>query len=279
MADQTNSNVNSVNSNSIALFSAEGNMLRIAYKNEMMLVTIIPKVMEDGRARWPKDLGRTAMLRPQACAALYQRIVSQVLPAIAQGTDLPGYVAVPTNRDNTNLCGVGYANGRVTFNIFMSVDNARRCTDVSSYIFDVTPVIFDYDPGTGKYDMAESNGQFYVFMHALDMCAKVMSGAVGQNCKMTTNFYISQIIAYLRALATKLGVTPEQYGSFSGPRDDGPSFNGGSSGGSSGAASWSMGAQDSGANGPMSVEQLSSLESLMGGAVQASPTITPLQTV
>lgn len=283
MPDQNN--INNVNSNSIALFSPEGHMLRVSYRNEQIIFTIIPKVMEDGRARWPKDLGKTVMLRPHQCAALFRAAVKTMLPAIEAREDMNGYVAIPSNRESTNLVGFGYKAGRATFNIFLGVNNSRQCSEISSYVCDTTPIIIGYDPASGHYEMDEAQSQLHVILTALDMNSKVMSGAVGQSCKMTTNFNTNQMIAYLRALATKLGVTPSQYGNFQGPRDDGSGFGGNSGsspwsdGGSTGATSWSMGGQEAnniGHTSPHEVQQLSSLESLMGDGMM-SPNLSTSQ--
>lgn len=262
-------NVNNVNSNGIALFSAEGNMLRVGFKNDLLILTVVPKVMEEGRARWPKEFGKSAMLRPHVCASLYKTATEALVPAIAARTDLPGYVVVPTNRDLTNLAGFGYKDGRATFNIFMGIDASRKCGDVTTFNFDTTPVITNYDPTTGHYEMVEAQGQLYVILWLLEACSKLLSGAPGQSAKMANNFNTNQMISYLRAIATKLGATPSQYGNFNGYKDDGSSNE---------PMSW--GGAENGQTMPSmntDVQQLSSLESLMGDVAPVTTTMAPLK--
>lgn len=282
----TQANVNNVNSNTIALFSAEGHMLRVSFKNDITMLTIIPKVIgEDGRPRWPKDMGRTAFIRPQAAAALFQQTSAEMVPCIVKGEAYPGYITVPTNRDKTALVGFGYNGSRVTFNIFNNVGNDRRCNDYASFIFDVVPVISQYDPTSGHYVIAESQGQFQVILQSLWMAAQHMSGVVAHTDKVSGYFNTNQIIAYLRALATKFGVTPGQYGNFGGVRDDGSSYqiygNGQTSGGSGTTTPWATGESNMAELGQKlttDVQQLSSLEGLMGSEIDLNPMTGALQT-
>lgn len=282
MADFGNSNgtnsqanVNNVNSSTIALFSAEGHMLRVSFKNDVTMLTIIPKVAgEDGRPRWPKDLGRTAFIRPQVAAALFQQVSAEMVPYILKAEAYPGYITAPTNRDNTSLVGFGYNGSRVTFNIFNNVGNDRRCNDVATFTFDVVPVITQYNPADGHYAIAESQGQFQVILQTLWMAAQHMSGVVAHTHKVNSYFNTNQMIAYLRALATKFGVTPGQYGNFGGLRDDGSAVqmwgNGQQSGGSGTATPWATGdaaLAEAGQKVTTDVQQLTSLEGLMGSSV------------
>ncbi len=290
MADFTSNNsanVNNVNSNGIALFAADGHMLRVAFRNEMLILTIIPKIVgEDGRPRWPKDFGKTVMLRPQNCAALHEQTEKFIVPCILNAQDYDGYVVVPTNRDNTNLVGFAYHGGKVSLSIFLGVGADRRCADTTTFIFDTLPVITQYNPDTGKYQVAESQGQFQVVLLLLKACAMLLSGVPGQSTKTAMSFNTNQIIAYVRAIATKLGVTPSAYGNFVGPRDDGSGFGGtpfrtDTSGGADGTTSWNMGAADNammnhGMNGP-DIQQLSSLEALMPDTANLDTNPAPLQ--
>ena len=114
MADYNNQNgtsVNSINTNSIAIFGADGTMLRLGFKNDMMFLSIIPKIMDPntGKPKWPREMSKHAALRPAQAAALYNGFMQKLLPDIESKTDHMGYVAVSLNLSGTTLCGFGYA--------------------------------------------------------------------------------------------------------------------------------------------------------------------------
>lgn len=272
--NQNQTNVNNVNSNGITLFSAESHMLRIGFKNDTLMISIRPKVMgEDGRPRWPKDGERFSALRPWMASALYNQVVAEMLPYVAKKEDYPGYITVPTNRDNTHLVGIGYQAGRVTFNIFNNVGSDCRCSDSMSYTFDTIPVISQYDPTSGKYSVTDAQGQFHVFLLFLNAASIDLFGAPAHGAKVGTYYNMSQIVAYIRAIAAKMGVTPSPYGNYRGYSDDGSSAVPWTANnvnavdaGTMGSVAWSMGGIGGGPSVDInpSVTQVSSLDGLLG---------------
>lgn len=210
--------VNQINTNSIAIFGAESTMLRIAFRNETMFLTIIPRVMKEGdpKPRWPRENGHSVALRPQQAAALYRAFEQAILPDIEKGQDHMGYAAIPLNRDSTNLCGFTYGGGRVMFSIFSGVSLERTCSDVTTFIFDTTPVINDYNPNTGAYNVLEVQGQAFVIVWALKNFAEMVSNVAGHNVKVANAYNQDMMMSYLQGMITKLGVTPGGYGSYRG---------------------------------------------------------------
>lgn len=210
--------VNSVTTNSIVLFAQDGTMLRFGFRNETMFLTIIPVVTDpaSGKRRWPKEMGHTAALRPQNAAALWKAFERAILPDMEAGKDHLGYAVVPLNRDGTSLCGFSFAGGRVCFSIFNNVSMERTCNEISTYMFDPTPVINDYNPNTGTYTVMDIQGQVYVTVWAIKTFAEQSSNFVGHGAKNATAFNHDMIMAHLSAIMGKLGVTPSPYGTYRG---------------------------------------------------------------
>lgn len=258
-------NIQNVSSSSIVLFAAEGTMLRVGFQNEILFLSIVPKVIdESGRARWPKEMGQYANIRPQQAAALYNGICKKIIPCIAAKEDYDGYGAVPLNRDCTTLAAFGYRDNTVTFDIFKNVNADRTCKDHYHFSFDKVACIDHYNPQTGMYEVYESQGQFYVIMELLNMVALHMSGTIGHSAKNAQSFNTNQIISHVRAIANKVGAVPTSYGNYSG--DYGSGYRSGMEG-ETGATKWQSGATESYTTQqtrPPEVQQLSNLDGLMG---------------
>lgn len=220
MADynQNGTSVNSVNTNSIALFGSDGTMLRVAFKNDMMFLSIIPKIMDPstGKPKWPREMAKHAALRPAHAAALYNGFMQKLLPDIESKTDHVGYVAVSLNFSGTTLCGFGYVGGMVTFAIFNNVSTDRTCNEVSTYTFDATPVINAYNPNTGTFEVEETQAQLYVIVWALKNFAEMCGNYTGHGAKMAMSYNLDMIMSNLQSICVKLGVTPSAYGSYRG---------------------------------------------------------------
>lgn len=271
--------VASVNTNSLPLFAADGTMLRIAFKNDTMFLTIIPKVPDPngGKPRWPKELGHTANIRPNVAAALYEGFKEKMLPDVEAKRDHEGYLVVATNREATNLCGFTYVGGQAIFSIFNNVGADRTCNEIYSFVFDPTVVIDKYNSATGAYEVCELQGQLFVLLHALCTWYELSSNVVGHNVKNASAWANDRLISYLTAIATKLGAVPAQYGSYRGSSgsyaNDGPNFNAQS--GSNDGVSWQTGAAAEASVGHTSpsavnVQQVSSLDALMGGEIPSN---------
>jgi hypothetical protein len=292
--------ITEVNTNSIALFAPDSTMLRIAFKGDAMFFTIIPRVADPngGRPRWPKEMGRTASFRAQQASALYQGFMKKLLPDIEQKIDHPGYCVIPLNRDASNLCGFSYAGGQACFTIFNGVSADRTCSDSYSFVCDTTPAIDKYNPNTGTYEVVEIQSQLYVIIEALHCFSLHAANPVGHNVKNAAAWSNDMMQSYLRAIATRLGATPGQYGQYRGADGYNGGYNGGASYGGFGGGSsnppfvpaasdayagqpalnvptggnenvtWSTGFAEQanvGANAvPQQIEQVSSLDSLMG---------------
>lgn len=222
MPDYSNMNggasANSVNTNTIALFAEDGTMLRFAYRNETMFLSIIPRVSDPstGRQRWPREMGHSIALRPQQAAALWKAFESCILPDIENGTDHIGYVVVPLNREATSLCGFSYTAGKCCFSIFNNVSVDRTCNEVYTYMFDTTATINEYNPNTGTYSIKEIQSQLFVVIWAIKVFAEFSANFVGHGAKNATAFNHDMLMSHLSAICTKLGVTPGGYGSYRG---------------------------------------------------------------
>ena len=74
----------SVSTNSIAIFAQDSTMLRLGFKNDLMFLTIIPRVEDPngGKARWPKEMGHTVSFRAHQAYALYEGFKQTILPDI-----------------------------------------------------------------------------------------------------------------------------------------------------------------------------------------------------
>lgn len=284
--------VSEVNTNSIAMFAADGTMLRVGFRGDTMFLTIIPRVSDPngGRPRWPKEMGHTASMRPQHAMALYDGFMKRILPDIDRKQDHVGFCVVPLNRDATNLCGFSYAGGHATFTIFNGVSADRTCSDQYSFMFDPTPMIDSYNPNTGNYEIAEVQGQLFVIVEGLRSFGECSVNAVGHEVRNANSWNSDMIISHLRSIATKLGVTAGQYGRYRGAggyggygytggntpfvADEQPSssynqapLNVPSQLGSNDNVTWSAGfseAANVGHTGVPDVQQVSSLDSLMG---------------
>lgn len=224
MAEFNNSNygngssVNSVSTNSIAMFAADSTMLRIAFRNDTMFLTITPRTTDPttGKQRWPRDLGRTASLRPHQAAALWKAFEKAILPDIEAKVDHMGYAVVPLNRDNSSLCGFSYAGGRVCFSIFNNVSSDRTCGDITTFMFDTTPAINEYNPNTGNYSILEIQSQAYVAVMAIKSFADMCANYAGHGAKSAMSYNYDMLMGYLQSLIIKMGVTPSLFGSYRG---------------------------------------------------------------
>lgn len=279
-----------VNTNSIALFSADSTMLRIGFRGDTMFFTIIPKVADPngGRPRWPKELGHTASFRPQVALALYDGFQRKILPDIEANRDHPGYCVVPMNREASNLCGFSYAGGHACFTIFNNVNADRTCSDQYTFMCDPTTLIDTYNPNTGAYEVVESQAQLYILVEALHVFGSFASNAIGHGTKNALSWNNDMVQSYLRSIATKLGATPGQFGRYRGAAsgagfaggtpwggaDEPASSFGGQSplnvpdalGGANDNVTWATGIAESGNVGHVgipNVQQVSSLEGLM----------------
>lgn len=218
--------VNAVSTNgAIALFAADSTMLRISFRNDTMFINIIPRVNDPttGKGKWPREMAHIASLRPQHAAALWNGFKQAILPDIEKGQDHLGYVAVPLNRDGTTLVGFSYVGKKICFSIFNNVNTERTCSEVSSFICDVTPVINDYNPNTGAYSILEIQSQAYVLTYAIKTFAELASNWVGHGAKYATSYNNDMLMSHLQAIVTKLGVTPMGFGAYRG--SNGGSFN------------------------------------------------------
>lgn len=300
MADYNNPNgtsVNSVNTNSIAIFGADGTMLRLGFKNDMMFLSIIPKIMDPntGKPKWPREMSKHAALRPAQAAALYNGFMQKLLPDIESKTDHMGYVAVSLNLSGTTLCGFGYVGGMATFSIFNNVSADRTCNEVSTYTFEATPIINAYNPNTGTFEVDDTQAQLFIIVWALRNFAEMCSNYTGHGAKMAMTYNLDMIMSNLQSMCVKLGVTPSAYGSYRGQyngygngftnnfaapqggyTNDGPdpSATAGQAPlmqpspiGENATTSWGTGYTESatvGHNAVTAVQQVSSLEELMG---------------
>lgn len=217
----------SVNTNSIAIFAQDSTMLRIAFKNDLMFLTIIPKVEDPsgGKARWPKEMGHTVSFRAPQAYALYEGFKQTILPDIDAKKDHPGYCVVPLNRESSTLCGFAYAGGHAVFTIFMSVGVDRTCSEAYSYMFDPTMVIDTYNPATGAYTTIEVQAQLFIIVEALRVFGEFGANFVGHSAKNAMGWNTNQIITYLKAIAAKMNVDIPNTYTFSGA---GNGFNGSS---------------------------------------------------
>lgn len=273
--NQGGANVAQVQTSGIPFFAADGTMLRIGFKADTMFFTIIPRVEEGGRYRWPKEAGHTAAFKANYAMALFKGVTERLLPDIAEKKDHPGHVVVALNRDSTSLCGFGFMGGNATFSIFQNVSANRTTNEIYTFVFDSSPVIDKYNPLTGEYEVSEIQGALYCVLEALNVFAHTAIGSVGHTVKNVTNYNFSQLMSHLQAISSKLGATPAPYGPYNGAygsgNRQGPSFGGGTSmepDGQNAGASWAPASQashDVGHITPPDIQQVSSLDNLMAG--------------
>lgn len=216
-------NAFAVNSNSIAMFSADGTMLRFSFKNDRLILTIIPRVEDPagGRPRWPRELGKSAILQPVQASALYNLFMEKMSQEIIEGKDHDGYLAVGLNRDFTSLVGIGWKNGNGELIICQNVNADRTCSTVSRYPFQKQMAIDNYDPTSGQYTVKEIDAQFLLFVETLRAFNGAVGGSDAHMVKNLTNYNFNQIMNHLKALALKMGVTVQntpmyQYGNHGG---------------------------------------------------------------
>lgn len=208
----------SVSTNSIAIFAQDSTMLRLGFKNDLMFLTIIPRVEDPsgGKARWPKEMGHTVSFRAHQAYALYEGFKQTILPDIQEKKDHVGYCVVPLNRESSTLCGFSYAGGRAVFSIFMSVGMDRTCSETYSFMFEPTSVIDTYNPTTGAYSTIEVQAQLFIIVEALRVFGEFGGNFVGHSAKNAMGWNTNQIISYLKAIATKMNVDIPNTYSFSG---------------------------------------------------------------
>lgn len=217
---QTNDqNAFAVNSNSIAFFSPDGTMLKFSFKNDRIIVTITPRVEDvaGGRPRWPRELGHSAIMQPATAATLYHLFMEKMSQEIIDGKDHDGYLAVGLNRDFTALCGIGWKDNTAEFIICQNVNPDRTSSGVAKFTFQKQMAIDNYDPVTGQYTVKEIQGQFLLFIETLRAFESAVGGSDAHMVKNLTNYNFNQIMAHLKALALKMGVTVQntpmnQYG-------------------------------------------------------------------
>ena len=208
----------SVSTNSIAIFAQDSTMLRLGFKNDLMFLTIIPRVEDPsgGKARWPKEMGHTVSFKAHQAYALYEGFKQTILPDIQEKKDHVGYCVVPLNRESSTLCGFSYAGGRAVFSIFMSVGMDRTCSETYSFMFEPTSVIDTYNPTTGAYSTIEVQAQLFIVVEALRVFGEFGGNFVGHSAKNAMGWNTNQIISYLKAIATKMNVDIPNTYSFSG---------------------------------------------------------------
>lgn len=209
-ANQNNgSNVVSVNTNSIAMFANDGTMLKFSFKNDRIIFTITPRVVDEstGRQKWPKELGHSAILPPTTAAAFYNAIMLNLYDEIRENRDHNGFLTVPLNRDCTALIGLSWVNNTATLAIFNNVNPDRTCTNIHTFQFQITTSIDNYDPQSGNFTVKEVQGQLYLFIETLAAFDNVIGGACAHSVKNISNYNYNQIMNHLKAIAIKVGAS------------------------------------------------------------------------
>lgn len=272
--NQNNGNTISVNTSSIALFAADGTMLRFSFKNDRIIFTIIPKVTDEmtGKQKWPKELGHSALLPPATASALYNGIMNHLFEDIKNGTDHDGFFTVPLNRDCTALIGLSWVNKTATLGIFNNVNADRTCNNVYTFQFQVTTAIDNYDPKSGNFTVKEIQGQLLLFIETLKAFDDAVGAANAHTVKHVSHFNYNQIMNYLKSIAIKIGANID-FGGYGNNYGDGGSRNAFTGGGSNAsgandAVNYTTGYQEAATNGHTPVgpeiETITSLEDMMG---------------
>lgn len=216
------SNVISVSTNSIAMFANDGTMLKFSFKNDRIIFTITPRIVDEstGKQKWPKDLGHSAILPPTTAATFYNAIMSNLYDEIREGRDHKGFLTVPLNRDCTALIGLSWVNNVATLAIFNNVNADRTCTNIHTFQFQITTSIDNYDPQSGNFMVKEVQGQLYLFIEILAAFDEAIGGAYAHSVKNIQNYNYNQIMNHLKAIAIKIGASVQtnytsQYGNAS----------------------------------------------------------------
>ena len=270
--NQNNGNTISVNTSSIALFAADGTMLRFSFKNDRIIFTIIPKVTDEmtGKQKWPKELGHSALLPPATASALYNGIMNHLFEDIKNGTDHDGFFTVPLNIDCTALIGLSWVNKTATLGIFNNVNADRTCNNVYTFQFQVTTAIDNYDPKSGNFTVKEIQGQLLLFIETLKAFDDAVGAASAHTVKHVTHFNYNQIVNYLKSIAIKIGANIDfgGYGNYGDGSRNAFTGSGTNNSGSNDAVNYTTGYQEAATNGHTPVgpeiETITSLEDMMG---------------
>lgn len=217
MPDSSNTNnqfnQNRVSTAGITLFDDEGIMMKLGYLGDTLSVTLgIPKPAENGKRTYPKDDRVPFLITPERAAALYNEIITNekdggLLAAIRE--DRPFNRGIFLNQNKTAVLELLYKEGEVYLVYCKNINEERAAEKSYVFHFQKTEIIDGYDP-SGSFDgQSKAEGSFFVFCCYVESGVYEISGGSGHSVRKTAQYTISAIFNHLKAIAAKLGVTPD----------------------------------------------------------------------
>ena len=211
-ASQNNNERNRVNTTGVVLFDQESCMLKCAFLDDSLALTIgEPLKGPDGKNTFPDSQRYSALITVDRAAALYDIIIHGVLPALEKGEDYCAGVFV--NRNKTKIVQIRVQDKEVYLVLCMNINENRITESSHVFHFQKNDIITGYNPSTGDSDSQSTvHGAFFVFTKWIECGVGGISGGAGHSAKKVLQFQNDRFYQMLRQIATKVGVVLDNGG-------------------------------------------------------------------
>jgi hypothetical protein len=203
---------NRVSTAGITLFDDNSTMLRLSYLGDTLSLLIgYPKANDNGKNSYPEDQRHTFLITADRAAALYHEIiVKELTPALENKQDFCKGIFL--NRGKTAIMELRIQDGEVYLVYCKDINEDRVSENSYVFHFQKTDTITNYDP-SGTFDSQGTvEGSFFLFCKYLESGVYEMPNAGAHAFRKGNQYTTRAIFNNLRAIAAKLGVTPESGG-------------------------------------------------------------------
>lgn len=225
MADTNNEGFrqNKISTAGITLFDENSVMLRLSYLGETLSISIcMPKDNGNGKNSYPEEMRHPFLVTADRAAALYEDVVlKEMLPAVESKQNFCKGIFL--NRMKTAIMELRIQDGEI-YLVYCKDINENRVSE-SSYVFHFqkTDLISDYDPSGSYGEQSTSEGSFFLFCKYLESSIYEIPNASAHAVRRGNDFTTRNIFNNLKAIAAKLGVTPEPVNGYGYHRNTEPS--------------------------------------------------------
>jgi hypothetical protein len=204
-------NQNRISTTGITLFDENSVMLRLSYLDDTLSITIgMPKASDTGKNSYPEDMRYSFLITADRAAALYHHIIlNGAAKAIEEGTEFCRGLFL--NKGKSAVMQIRVQDGEAYLVFCKNINDQRVAENSYVFHFSKTESITDYDEKTGSFTSKESiDGQFFLFCKYIESGVYEVSNAGTHSFRKGNRYTTNSIFNYLKAIAAKLGVTPEK---------------------------------------------------------------------
>lgn len=208
-----------IKTNGLNLFGADDNMLMISYLDDSISLSFCyPSIDETGKKTFPKDNRITTTLRRDTVAEFAEILRSEsFLSAVEnEGTFNKG---VALNRQMTDILSIIVEGKNIGLSFFKELGEDHKPKSIFIFRFQKSKIINGFNGRTDEFAIDEMNAPLFMFVHMItafeETCATKLGGHMA---KLGLSWSASKEMEYLRAIASKLGISIENnsYGNRNG---------------------------------------------------------------